>query len=39
MTRNSELSTRFAAFAAALVLASISLVASVGPSFAALPIA
>jgi hypothetical protein len=39
MTRNDDLTTRFAAFAAAMLLATMSLAASVGPAFVNLPVA
>lgn len=39
MTRTTELTARFAAFASALLLATISLAASVGPAMTNLPIA
>jgi hypothetical protein len=39
MTRTNDLTTRLAAFAAAVVLATLSTVASVGPAFFNLPVA
>jgi hypothetical protein len=39
MTRSYDLSTRLAAFAAALLFASLSLVATVGPAFPSYPLA
>lgn len=39
MIRTTQLSSRFAAFAAAIVFAGLSLAASVGPAFTWLPIA
>ena len=39
MTRSFDFSSRFAAFAASLLLASLTLAASVGPAFVSMPIA
>jgi hypothetical protein len=39
MTRTNDLTTRFIAFAGALLLATISLAASIGPAMTNLPIA
>jgi hypothetical protein len=39
MTRSHDLSTRFAAFAASLLFASISLIATVGPAVPSFPLA